>query len=926
MADHLSIKILHQVRNILFVPLLIMALVFNDAIAQTANTDMAVPNNTVRAIVVDGNYTYIGGDFTYVGTNSGNGVKATTTNSSIDSRYPKVNGLVQICISDGSGGWYIGGSFTRVGTTIRNSIAHINSDGTLDLTWNPNATSGQVYTLLLDGTDLFVGGIFTVIGGQNRRNIAKISTVTGLADATCGPDPSNAVYCLQLSGSDLFVGGSFFGIGGQSRRNIAKISTTGAGLADITWDPNGNGSVKSMLLDGTDLFVVGAFSSIGGQSRNGIAKLSTGTGLADATWDPNASSSVTCMLLSGANLLVGGDFTSIGGQTRGRLAKLSTTGTGAADATWDPGANNIVNCLLLTGTDFFAGENFTAIGGKDIRFMAKLSTTGTGAVDETWNAGLPAAVLSIANNNNDIYFGGNFFLVKALKRSRLARIDNTTGAVDPDWDPGINGSVYTLAINGSSIYAGGTFINVNTTSTPAVRKYLAKFTTSSPAIVDPDWNPNLNDFVLVLKISGSSIYAGGNFTTVNGDLTTRNRLAKFPLSGTATVDPDWNPDINGTVRAIASAGSFIYAGGDFTNVNGGTIRNHLAKFPLSGTATAEAWDPNVNGSVQSLATDGLSIYVGGVFTTVNDNIARKRLAKFPLSGIATAEAWDPNMSGQVIALAISGSSIYAGGAFYLVNGGTSRNGIARFDNVTGSVDSWSPNAGSSVSALAVSNNDVYAGGIFLTMGGNFQPYLALFTDRALPVELVSFTASVTKGTVNLNWHTATEIDNNGFEVQRAKAGSDDWRNIGFVQGHHTTNSPKYYSFTDKPSATDANKYKYRLKQIDNSGSHEHSNIIEVSLGVPNNFLLEQNYPNPFNPSTMIRFQLPVSGTVSIDLYNSTGEKVATLLNETKETGVHSLSFDAVKHGLSSGVYFYRMTVVSGSGEVFTSTRKLSLIK
>ena len=876
MADHLRIKIQHLVRNILFVPLLSMALMFNDANAQTANTDMAVPNNSVRAIVVDGNYTYIGGDFTYVGTNAGRGAKATTTSSTIDIRYPKVNEQVLTCIPDGSGGWYIGGSFTRVGTTIRNSIAHINSDGSLDLTWNPNATSGQVYTLLLDGTDLFVGGIFTVIGGQNRRNIAKISTVTGLADVTWDPDPSNAVYCLQLSGSDLFVGGSFFGIGGQSRRNIAKISTV-TGLADATWDPNGSGSVKSMLLDGADLFVGGLFSSIGGQSRNGIAKLSTtGTGAADATWDPNASSSVTCMLLSGANLLVGGDFTSIGGQTRGRLAKLSTTGTGAADAIWNPGANNIVNCLLLRGTDLFAGGNFTTIGGKDISFMAKLSTTGTGAVDETWNAGLSAAVLSIANHDNDIYFAGNFSLVKALKRSRLARIDNTTGAVDPNWDPGMSGSVYALAIDGSSIYAGGSFINVNATSTPVVRRYLAKFTTSSPADVDPDWNPNLNNFVSALTISGSSIYAGGNFTTVNGGLTTRNRLAKFPLSGNATTDPDWDPNINNAGFALASDGSFIYAGGSFTTVNGGTTRN--------------------------------------------------RLAKFPLSGSADAEVWDPNMGGQVNALAITGSSIYAGGNFFTVNGSKSRNGIATFDNVTGTADSWNANANGAVFSLVVSNTDVYAGGFFSMMGGNLQPYLALFTDRALPVELVSFSASVTKGVVNLNWHTATEVDNYGFEVQRATAGSDDWKKIGFIQGHHTTNSPKYYSFTDQPSTEDAYKYKYRLKQLDNSGSHEFSNIIEVSLGTPANFLLEQNYPNPFNPATVIRYQLPVAGMVSIDLYNTAGEKVASLLNKAEDAGVHSLSFDAVKYGLSSGIYFYRMTVVPAAGQVFSTVKKLSLIK
>lgn len=163
-------------------------------------------------------------------------------------------------------------------------------------------------------------------------------------------------------------------------------------------------------------------------------------------------------------------------------------------------------------------------------------------------------------------------------------------------------------------------------------------------------------------------------------------------------------------------------------------------------------------------------------------------------------------------------------------------------------------------------------------------------------------------------------------MQRAVAGSGDWKKIGFIQGHHTTNSPKYYSFTDNPSVTDANKYKYRLKQLDNSGSHEFSNIIEVSLGTPANFILEQNYPNPFNPATVIRYQLPVAGMVSIDLYNTAGEKVESLLNKAEDAGVHSLSFDAVMYGLSSGIYFYRMTVVPAAGQVFSTVKKLSLIK
>src|SRR5690606_8843795 len=101
-------------------------------------------------IAVDGNYTYIGGNFTYVGFNTGNGVKLTTTNSNHDLNYVKVNGTIETCISDGSGGWYIGGSFTKVGSLERNRIAHINSNGSVNENWNPNS-NGTIYIIVVSG-------------------------------------------------------------------------------------------------------------------------------------------------------------------------------------------------------------------------------------------------------------------------------------------------------------------------------------------------------------------------------------------------------------------------------------------------------------------------------------------------------------------------------------------------------------------------------------------------------------------------------------------------------------------------------------------------------------------------------------------------------------------------------------------------------
>ena len=123
---------------------------------------------------------------------------------------------------------------------------------------------------------------------------------------------------------------------------------------------------------------------------------------------------------------------------------------------------------------------------------------------------------------------------------------------------------------------------------------------------------------------------------------------------------------------------------------------------------------------------------------------------------------------------------------------------------------------------------------------------------ALPVELSSFSAAVIGQNVKINWTTETEVNNYGFEVERCALSAEcqAWENIGFVNGSGNSNSPKNYSFNDKDVR--GGKYSYRLKQIDNDGQFEYSNIIEVDINLPLEFSLNQNYPNPFNPSTKIR--------------------------------------------------------------------------
>jgi photosystem II stability/assembly factor-like uncharacterized protein len=212
----------------------------------------------------------------------------------------------------------------------------------------------------------------------------------------------------------------------------------------------------------------------------------------------------------------------------------------------------------------------------------------------------------------------------------------------------------------------------------------------------------------------------------------------------------------------------------------------------------------------------------------------------------------------------------------------------------------------------------YSGTILKTINGG------------VPVELTSFTASVLQNekAVQLNWTTATESNNSGFEILRFTQNDNDWSTIGFVPGFGTTTEPKSYSFTDEDVTTGT--YKYRLKQIDFDGSYEHSKEIEVAVDfTPKEFVLYQNYPNPFNPSTTIKFEIPDVETTrrvvftTLKVYDILGNEVATLVNEEKQPGAYEVEFNLESsiRNPASGVYFYQLKAGS-----FIQTKKMVLAK
>jgi len=193
-------------------------------------------------------------------------------------------------------------------------------------------------------------------------------------------------------------------------------------------------------------------------------------------------------------------------------------------------------------------------------------------------------------------------------------------------------------------------------------------------------------------------------------------------------------------------------------------------------------------------------------------------------------------------------------------------------------------------------------------------------DPPLPVELFSFDAVNLNNEIRLNWITATEINNKGFEIEKQTVVENNpaaWRTIGFIHGRGTTTESQSYSFSDKNIRP--GNYYYRLKQIDYDGTFEYSGILNIKIAPRFSFKLEQNYPNPFNPSTRINYSVKENVLVSLKVYDALGSEVATLVNEEKAAGEYDINFNAAEY--SSGIYFY----VLKAGN-FVSAKKMLLIK
>ena len=323
-------------------------------VSQSHNDSIYTPNGKVHTIYRKGDTVYMGGQFDYMARVTGNGAMFQLPRDANTTYMPRVNGTIDLVVSDGNGGWYVAGDFTKVGLDSVRYLAHIKNDKKLDTAFKP-LPNGKIKSLVVAGTRLFVGGNFTKMGDVTRGYLVMLDKVSGMATSWT-PAPNGPVNGILVFGDQLYAGGSFTSLGGQPRNYLGSVDTTFA-LAS-TWNPNPNATVNKLIPNAGKLYVTGNFSTISGLPRARLASYTLATGTLD-TWSPNPDAVVHDLAFIGSDIFVCGGFHNIGGGVRNWLASVNNTNGNVT--TWWPGVNDTVFAIGSIGNILFAGGRFTSI-------------------------------------------------------------------------------------------------------------------------------------------------------------------------------------------------------------------------------------------------------------------------------------------------------------------------------------------------------------------------------------------------------------------------------------------------------------------------------------------------------------------------------------------------------------------------------------
>lgn len=500
----------------------------------------------------------------------------------------------------------------------------------------------------------------------------------------------------------------------------------------------------------------------------------------------------------------------------------------------NPSNSGVLLGIGTSGSNLYVGGQFSSFDGVSCGSIIHWDGSTWAPLGNGTGLSSGGYIIEIAASGSDVYISGNFTSVDGVSASNIAHWNGTTWQA---MGAGLSNGAMTIAIDGTDVYVGGGFSQAG--GAPA--SHIAKWDGSTWSTLGQGLGGDCKDIL----VDGTNVYAVGDFSAVNGNSTSAANVGMW--DGSTWVSVGNIAATGGTVSSLAKIGTDIYIGAGRNNHAG--LSGYVFKWDGS---TWSSLGPGLNNTVGRLEGVNGNLYAFGAFTETSDGAVS-------IPGYAAmwdGTSWAAMNNGvnavpdQFDVTAVGADGIYIIGATnpFTMAGSTSVNGIARWD-----------------------------------------------ITNALPVELLTFTGHHTPQGHRLAWATATEENNEGFQIERCTDGRT-FEAIGWLSGAGTTQTLQTYTFLDE--APPVGVAYYRLRQVDYNGDHDYSKVVTI---VREKSTAEPSfYPNPLQDVLTIR-----NAQGQATLYNLLGQPIRTF-------NIEGDTYQLDTRSLTRGQYTLRILTDTGS--------------
>jgi uncharacterized delta-60 repeat protein len=658
---------------------------------------------------------------------------------------PTVTPVIGMVSPQADGKIIIGGDFTHFNGVPRKQIARLNTDGSLDPTFDiGQGVNGAPKTIkVLPDGKILVGGSFTTFNGQSTPPLVRLNSdgtldqsFFAIINGIFGVDE----FVVQTDGKIVAIG-QIYSIPAGDPRGIVRLNVNGS--IDNTFDlggaPDGLLDRVALQADGKVL-VSGAFNKIAGVGRSCIARLNT-NGTVDTGFIGGVN--VTAFppihgfsFYADGRIIITGNFDRVNGISQDKIARLNADGSLDTSLSLlldaDDSNASIAPPLILEDQRLLVNGNFSVVN-EIVRYgFARLNTDGTPDPAFTLNIGITPNVSAIIYQGNGKYLvAGSFNHTDGTMSNGVVRL-NSDGTIDPGFNTG-TGLLYTLfpqfhnGFGGAlalqsdgKILLGGDFTSFNNVFRPHLVRLNADGT------LDPAW-PGLG--ALIDGVTDIVVQPDGKILVANAQ-----SPGVVRLNPNGTADPGFNVGTGSSSarKLILQPDGKILVSGTFTSFNG-TPRNRIARLSANGSMDTDfntSNGPNNFVASMALQPDG-KVLIGGTFTSIGGT-GRMRVARLNTDG-SLDTGFDPGTGADAAVNKIllrSNGKILVGGSFNNFNGASRKKLVqlssnGSLDPVFGSNLDWYAlgSSGANVQSLIESGQSVFAVGTFARI--NNQDYASV---------------------------------------------------------------------------------------------------------------------------------------------------------------------------------------------------------